>query len=143
MVRIYKVKNAYRALVEDARDFMQTLNNLNEQLEIIQKKLKDMLANKRGMFPRFFFLSDEDLLEIIGQALNPDAINKHIKKIYEGINTIDTDQMQQAKGQKTHVITAVIADDGERVPVQEVSGAQPLELTTSVEAWMKNLTDAS
>jgi dynein heavy chain len=94
MSRIYRVKNAYRSLVEDAREFMSVLNNLNEQLEIVQKKLNDLLAAKRAMFPRFFFLSNEDLLEIIGQAMNPIAINKHIKKIYEGINKIDTDHTQ-------------------------------------------------
>lgn len=91
MQRIHKVKNAYRALVEDARDFINVLNNLSRQLEVVQKKLNDLLAAKRSNFPRFFFLSNEDLLEIIGQAKNPAAINKHIKKIYEGINKIDTE----------------------------------------------------
>ena len=71
MTRIYKSKNAYRSLVEDARDFITILNKLNLDLEIVQKKLNDLLAAKRANFPRFFFLSNEDLLEIIGQALNP------------------------------------------------------------------------
>ena len=91
MSRIYRNKSAYRSLVEDSRDFVDVLNGLNLQLEIVQKKLNDLLAAKRGNFPRFFFLSNEDLLEIIGQAKNPQAINKHIKKIYEGINKIETD----------------------------------------------------
>jgi len=107
--------------VEDARDFINVLNNLNKQLEGVQKKLNDLLAAKRVNFPRFFFLSNEDLLEIIGQAKNPAAINKHIKKIFEGINKIDTEPVQQAKGQKEHVITHVEAEDGERFPVQELS----------------------
>ena len=143
MARIHKNKNAYRSLVEDARDFINTLNALNVQLEVVQKKLNDLLAAKRAMFPRFFFLSNEDLLEIIGQAKNPAAINKHIKKIYEGINQIETETTQQSKGQREHVITAVIAEDGERLPVQELSQSQPLELTTNVESWMKNLTEAA
>lgn len=41
------------------------------------------------------------------------------------------------------MITHVEADDGERLAVQELSQSQPLELTTNVEAWMKNLTEAS
>ena len=41
------------------------------------------------------------------------------------------------------MITAVIAEDGEKLPVQELSQSQPLILTTNVESWMKNLTDAS
>lgn len=98
MLRIYKVKNAYRALVEDARDFIAVLNNLNKHLETIQKKLNDLLAAKRGNFPRFYFLSNEDLLELIGQAKNPIVINKHIKKIYEGITKIIVDGTTQNKG---------------------------------------------
>ena len=117
MSRIYKNKNAYRSLVEDSRDFINVLNGLNVQLEIVQKKLNDLLAAKRGNFPRFFFLSNEDLLEIIGQAKNPQAINKHIKKIYEGINKIECEKSQQSKGQTDYVITAVIAEDGERLAV--------------------------
>ena len=91
MQRIYKVKNAYRALVEDARDFITVLNGLNLHLEIVQKKLNDLLAAKRVNFPRFYFLSNEDLLEMIGQAKNPTTINKHIKKIFEGIHAIKTE----------------------------------------------------
>jgi dynein heavy chain len=122
---------------------MNVLNGLNEQLEIVQKKLNDLLAAKRAMFPRFFFLSNEDLLEIIGQAMNPIAINKHIKKIYEGINSIKTDSSSQSKGVKMHVITKVVAEDGEELPVQEISSSHSLELNTNVESWMKNLTEAS
>ena len=143
MTRIYRTKNAYRALVEDARDFVTILNKLNLDLEIVQKKLNDLLAAKRSNFPRFYFLSNEDLLEIIGQALNPVAINKHIKKIYEGINKIETEVTTQGKGVKEHMITHVVAEDGERLAVQELSQSQPLILSTNVESWMKNLTEAS
>ena len=93
MFRIYKERNAYKALVEEAIGFIEELNKLNKSLEIVQKKLNDLLASKRCLFPRFFFLSNEDLLEIIGQAKNPVAINKHIKKIYEGIDRIETDSV--------------------------------------------------
>lgn len=121
MTRIYKTKNAYRALVEDAGDIITTLNGLSRDLEIVQKKLNDLLAAKRSNFPRFYFLSNEDLLEIIGQALNPVAINKHIQKIYEGIDNIETEITTQSKGVKEHMINFVVAEDGEKLPVQELS----------------------
>lgn len=41
------------------------------------------------VFPRFYFLSDDDLLEIIGQAKDPRPINKHIKKIFEGAQELE------------------------------------------------------
>lgn len=93
MYRIYQIKNAYKSLVDDSKDFISKLNHLNLQLEIVQKKLNDLLAAKRAQFPRFYFLSNDDLLEIIGQAKNPTAINKHIKKIYEGIYKIHCEPM--------------------------------------------------
>jgi len=40
------------------------------------------------------------------------------------------------------VITHVVAEDGERLCVQDSQTTQ-LELTTNVESWMKSLTDAS
>lgn len=142
MFRIYKERNAYKALVEEAIGFIEELNKLNKSLEIVQKKLNDLLASKRCLFPRFFFLSNEDLLEIIGQAKNPVAINKHIKKIYEGIDRIETDSVNQSKGQKDHVITHVVAEDGERLGVQD-SQSKVLELTTEVQSWMSDLTNQS
>jgi Dynein heavy chain, N-terminal region 2 len=36
-------------------------------------------------------LSNEDLLEIIGMGKDPTPINKHIKKIFEGVNAIEAD----------------------------------------------------
>lgn len=143
MLRIYKIKNAYRALVEDARDFIAVLNDLNRQLEKIQKKLNDLLAAKRVNFPRFFFLSNEDLLELIGQAKNPVVINKHIKKIYEGINKIIVDSTTQNKGQKEYFITHVEAEDGEQLVMQNESQQSQIELTTNVQDWMQVLTQQS
>jgi len=102
MARCYKQKNAYRALVEDARDFITTLNKLNLDLEIIQKKLNDLLAAKRGNFPRFYFLSNEDLLEIIGQALNPDAINKHIQYLWRNRQDWDRDHHSRQEPKRAH-----------------------------------------
>jgi len=50
--------------------------------------LKQFLEAKRGHFPRFYFLSDDDLLEIIGQAKDLEPINKHVKKMFEGISLL-------------------------------------------------------
>lgn len=55
---------------------LDTLNEMNTKLEEIQKSLDMYLETKRQIFPRFYFLSNDDLLEILGQSKNPDAVSK-------------------------------------------------------------------
>lgn len=62
------------------------LERLIEQLERCQKALNDFLEEKRSKFPRFYFIGDEDLLEILGQSRNKTVILAHIRKLYYGIN---------------------------------------------------------
>ena len=43
---------------------------------------------KRSAMPRFYFIGDDDLLEILGQANNPNVIQSHLKKLFQGINKV-------------------------------------------------------
>jgi len=44
--------------------------------------LNDFLDGKRRAFPRFYFVSVADLLDILSNGNAPAKINKHISKIY-------------------------------------------------------------
>ncbi len=46
----------------------RTLDRLADLLAKIQKALGDYLEKQRAAFPRFYFVGDEDLLEIIGNS---------------------------------------------------------------------------
>ena len=54
--------------------FLELLNEMNDKLEAIQKSLDMYLETKRQFFARFYFLSNDDLLEILGQSKNPEAV---------------------------------------------------------------------
>lgn len=45
---------------------LSELQRLNHGLEQCQKSLKDYLDAKRNVFPRFFFIADDELLSILG-----------------------------------------------------------------------------
>lgn len=40
------------------------------------------------MFSRFYFLANDDLFELLGNSKNPDKVNTHIKKCFEGIKKL-------------------------------------------------------
>ena len=51
-----------------AAGMLERLSAMDSGLDRIQKSLDEYLETKRQAFPRFYFLSNDDLLEILGQA---------------------------------------------------------------------------
>eukprot|EP01059_Diplonema_ambulator_P010461 TRINITY_DN204_c1_g2_i3.p1 TRINITY_DN204_c1_g2~~TRINITY_DN204_c1_g2_i3.p1 ORF type:complete len:3050 (+),score=1214.76 TRINITY_DN204_c1_g2_i3:4746-13895(+) len=68
---------------------LENLNDMLKKLEKIQKQLEDYLEDRRRVFPRFYFLSNDDLLEILGHSREPRKVLPHLKKCFEGIHNLD------------------------------------------------------
>ncbi|XP_003378833.1 dynein heavy chain, cytoplasmic [Trichinella spiralis] len=64
------------------------LERLADMLNKIQKALGEYLERERSEFPRFYFVGDEDLLEIIGNSKNIPRLQKHFKKMFAGVACI-------------------------------------------------------
>lgn len=63
-------------------NIMNQLLSLEYRLDKSQKELNSYISAKRNEFPRFYFISDNDLLYIYGNS-NPTAIQEHIIQVYK------------------------------------------------------------
>lgn len=107
------------------------LADMNTRLEDIQKSLDAYLERKRTDFPRFYFISNDDLLEILGQSKNPFAVQPHFKKLFDNIKSLNMRKAQIAT--KTEAL-GMFSSEGEEVPFTK----DPLVLEGQVEVNKNN-----
>ncbi|CAF1397791.1 unnamed protein product [Rotaria sordida] len=86
------------------------LNNMLEQLELCQKSLAGYLETKRGVFPRFYFLSDPVMLEILGQASDPTKIQPYLSSFTEAVKFVEFHVKE------TDRILSMTTRDDEKIP---------------------------
>jgi dynein heavy chain, axonemal len=74
--KIQKVKEAFTQ-----GGLLARLESLQADQEQCKKSLTDFLDGKRRVFPRFYFTSEADLLDILSNGSRPEKIMKHIDKV--------------------------------------------------------------
>lgn len=109
-------------------------------LEKITRCLEAYLEVKRVAFPRFYFLSNDELLEILAQTKNPHAVQPHLRKCFDAIARIEFGTKEADKGGErvqTNDILSMISPEGEKILF-----GKGLKARGSVEDWLSKVEDA-
>lgn len=110
MKKVYK--SPFVLDVMNIAGIQKSLERLADLLNKIQKALGEYLERERASFPRFYFVGDEDLLEIIGNSKEIMRIMKHLKKMFAGISTIMLDEeLTQIQGMASREGEEVVFKD--------------------------------
>lgn len=89
-------------------NLLKSLEFISETLDKLQKSLTDYLESQRQAFPRFYFVGDDDLLEIIGNSKEIANIQKYFSKMFAGINSVETEDHGD-------VMNCMVSKENERV----------------------------
>ncbi|KAL7841172.1 hypothetical protein SRHO_G00248630 [Serrasalmus rhombeus] len=142
MRKVNRLPNALRAATQPG--LLEIFQNNNALLDQIQKCLEAYLESKRVVFPRFYFLSNDELLEILAQTRNPQAVQPHLRKCFDAISRLEFAVLPpatpaEAEGEKhySNDILAMISPEGEKVML-----GKGLKARGNVEDWLGKVEEA-
>ena len=124
--------------VLNIENLQRTLERLGNLMGVIQRALGEYLAKQRSDFSRFYFLGDDDLLEIMGNSGEPGKVLAHIGKMFGGIGgalLISTGLPQGVHAR----LDAMVSKDGEVVEFVE---AIEIKKESNVKDWLKELEES-
>ncbi|XP_070836417.1 dynein axonemal heavy chain 6 [Chaetodon trifascialis] len=149
MSKVHKMPNVLKAATQP--DLLETFQHNNALLEEIQKCLEAYLESKRVIFPRFYFLSNDELLKILAQTRNPQAVQPHLRKCFDAITRLEFALLHEQSSDATGTaldageqealysknILNMVSPEGEKVGLTKGLKAQG-----NVEDWLCKVEEA-
>ena len=120
--------NAVNVCCVEGRE--ESLVAMNKALELCQKSLNDYLDVKKTIFPRFYFLSNPALLQILSNGNDPPKIMPFLSDCFGVLSDLTFEA--GSENRTTHMHAA----DGEIIPFENV-----FEISGEVEQWLNKLQD--
>ena len=112
----------------------ELLEKLQNQLALCEKALAEYLETKRLAFPRFYFVSASDLLDILAKGNQPLAVAVHLSKLFDNIARLEFEK--DANGEFTKKAIGMYSKEDEYVAFSE-----PCDCVGAVETWLNRLVD--
>uniref|UniRef100_A0A8C5X999 Dynein axonemal heavy chain 17 n=2 Tax=Malurus TaxID=55806 RepID=A0A8C5X999_9PASS len=108
------------------------LDDLQGRLVLCEKALAEYLETKRLAFPRFYFVSSADLLDILSKGTEPLEVSRHLTKLFDSLAKLKFQLGSDDKPQK--MAHGMFSRDGEYVPFDA-----DCDLSGQVEVWLNRL----
>ncbi|XP_023228402.1 dynein heavy chain 2, axonemal-like [Centruroides sculpturatus] len=127
--KLHKSENALQ--ITKYPDFLNFLIEMITKFESLENNLNIFLESKRNVFPRFYFVSNSDLFEMLSDPKNEDILQLYIKKCFHTIKKL---KFQKASGSSSSEVSGLFGFDEEYV-----SFHQTVHFTEKLEYWACNL----
>lgn len=111
----------------------ERLETLQDQLVLCEKALAEYLETKRLAFPRFYFVSSADLLDILSNGNNPTVVMRHLTKLFDSMSKL---KFTQENDEDTKTAISMWSKDGEFVDFPH-----ECDCNGQVEVWLNRLLD--
>lgn len=86
MIAVIKEPNVMETAAQPG--LLEAMIEANNMFENVINGVNNYLERKRQFFPRFFFLSNDEMLEILSETKDPLRVQPHLSKCFEGINKL-------------------------------------------------------
>ena len=116
LVGMSKTTNVIKATATDG--LTEKLEEIQNNLSLCEKALAEYLETKQIAFPRFYFVSSADLLDILSNGNQPLIVAKHFTKLFDSLAKIEMKKEETTIEQSNKAIK-MKAKDGEIVDLSE------------------------
>lgn len=108
-------------------DYYHALKALSDSLTKVRKSLHDFLESQRALFPRFYFIGNEDLLQLIGSTTDLAFLSNQMSKMFGAVGRVEV---------LNNSIVSVCSIEGESL---NLDNTIPIDPTIPTYQWMRNL----